>query len=239
MANTQKNADESREQVIASCDFLRDLSDESRKSLAPSLQEVRLRKNQPLFSRGDSADGMYFVVYGAMEISISAADGKKIILSILPPGTSFGEIGILDKGERTADAIAVENSHLLKLDNADFLKAAQKFTAEEWIKFSQRLCVLLRKVNYNLETLCLTNAETRLVSKLFELGRNGLDEESGKIMLKISQSQLAEMVNLTRETANKILSQMEKKGLIKLNYGKIEIVNLAGLCLYGEKDGHS
>lgn len=231
----QENVGQTREEIISSCDFLRDLSEESRRLLVPNLQEVRLRKGQTLFSRGDLSDGMYFILYGAIEISISAPDGKKIILSILPPGTSFGEIGILDEGERTADAIAAENCQLLMLRHADFIKAARKFSPDEWIKFAQRLCVFLRKVNYNLETMCLTNAETRLVSKLVELA-HGNESEGMDLTLKISQSQLAEMVNLTRETTNKILSTLEKKGLVKLSYGKIEITNLAGLFLHAQGD---
>lgn len=230
---TKEGPNESREQMISSCDFLCDLSDESRKLLVPVLQEVRLRKGQLLFSRGDASDGMYFVLYGAIEISISGSDGKKLILSILPPGTSFGEIGIVDQGERTADAIAAENTQLLMLSHADFIKAARRFTPDEWIRFTQRLCMFLRKVNYNLETMCLSNAETRLVSKLIELSQ-GTESDGMDLMLKISQSQLAEMVNLTRETTNKILSQLEKSGLVKLSYGKIEIADLAGLYLHAQ-----
>ncbi len=80
-------------QTISSFEFLRDLSDISKRLLMPILKEVRFRKNDPVFFRGDAADSMYFVLHGAIEISIATEEGKKILLSIRSPGSSFGEIG--------------------------------------------------------------------------------------------------------------------------------------------------
>ena len=99
----------------------------------------------------------------------------------------------------------------------------QKFPPQDWIKITRQLCALLRRVNCNLETFCLGNAETRLVAKLFELGQGEQGVVPHDLTLNISQSQLAEMTNLSRETTNRILSQMEKEGFLKRSYGKITI----------------
>jgi CRP/FNR family transcriptional regulator, cyclic AMP receptor protein len=223
---------EAKSQTINSFDFLKDLGDYSKRLLMPILKEVRFRKGDPVFFRGDGADSMYFVLHGSVEISIATEEGRKIILSILPQGSSFGEIGVLDGGQRTANAVALDNCYLWKLDQRDFMKAMENFPAEDWMKITRQLCALLRRVNYNLETFCLGNAETRLVSKLYELGQKADTVPSSEMTLKISQSQLAEMTNLSRETTNRILSQMEKDGFIKRSYGKITIFKLSKLFTY-------
>jgi CRP/FNR family transcriptional regulator, cyclic AMP receptor protein len=223
---------DTKAQTISSFAFLKDLSDISKRLLMPILKEVKFMKNDPVFFRGDAADSMYFVLHGAIEISIATEEGKKILLSILQPGSSFGEIGVLDGGQRTANAVALENCHMWKLSQSDFMKAIENFPPEDWMKITRQLCALLRKVNYNLETFCLGNAETRLVAKLFELGQKSDADVSSGLTLKISQSQLAEMTNLSRETTNRILSQMEKEGFVKRSYGKITIFKLSKLFMY-------
>src|ERR1700748_493768 len=106
---------DTKAQTMSSFEFLKDLSDISKRLLMPILKEVKLKKNDPVFFRGDAADSMYFVLHGAIEISIATEEGKKILLSILSPGSSFGEIGVLDGGQRTANAVALENSYMWRL----------------------------------------------------------------------------------------------------------------------------
>ncbi len=71
-----------------------------------------------------------------------------------------------------------------KLSQPDFMKAMENFPPEDWMKITRQLCALLRKVNYNLETFCLGNAETRLVTKLFELGQKSDGDVSNGLTLK-------------------------------------------------------
>lgn len=225
-------AGDSKAQTMENFDFLRELSDVSKRLLLPVLNEVRFRKGDSIFFRGDRGDSMYFILHGSVEISIATEEGKKIILSILPGGASFGEIGVLDGGQRTANAMALDNTYMWKLEQKDFLKAMESFPPGDWMRITRQLCGLLRRIDYNLETFCLGNAETRLIAKLFELGRSESGPLPNELTLKISQSQLAEMTNLSRETTNRILSQMEKDGFIKRSYGKITIFKLSKLFVY-------
>jgi len=227
---------DSKSQTMNNFEFLREMSDFSKRLLMPALEEVRFKKGDTIFFRGDRGDSMYFVLHGSVEISIATEEGKKIILSILPTGASFGEIGVLDGGQRTANAIALDNTYMWKLEQKNFLRAMENFPPEDWMKITRQLCSLLRRIDYNLETFCLGNAETRLIAKLFELGQKEAGPLPNELTLKISQSQLAEMTNLSRETTNRILSQMEKNGFIKRSYGKITIFKLSKLFVYGAEE---
>lgn len=227
---------DSKSQAMNNFEFLLEMSDFSKRLLMPVLEEVRFKKGDTIFFRGDRGDSMYFVLHGSVEISIATEEGKKIILSILPAGASFGEIGVLDGGQRTANAVALDNTYMWKLEQKHFLRAMENFPPEDWMRITRQLCSLLRRIDYNLETFCLGNAETRLIAKLFELGQKEAGPLPSELTLKISQSQLAEMTNLSRETTNRILSQMEKNGFIKRSYGKITIFKLSKLFVYNGQE---
>lgn len=69
----------------------------------------RFQPEEPIFSVGDPARSIYFVLEGEAEVWVepAAAQGKRLRLNSLGPGTVFGEIGLLSgRQERTANVTA-------------------------------------------------------------------------------------------------------------------------------------
>jgi CRP-like cAMP-binding protein len=48
-------------------------------------------------------------------------------------------------------------------------------------------------------------------------------------MVDVRQEQLATMLSVSRQTVNQALKELEAKGLVRLAYGKVEIVDLEAL----------
>lgn len=87
-------------------------------------QAVDLRCLQPgeaLFKAGDPGEAMYIVISGEIEISVVDRAGQKIVLTGRHRGDVFGELAMLDEGNRTATATAIIPTELLELDRADLL----------------------------------------------------------------------------------------------------------------------
>src|SRR6185312_12594335 len=71
-----------------------------------------LKRGATIFSKGDAGNSLYAVISGTVKISTSSAEGRSAILNLIGTGEVFGEIALLDGGERTTDAIANSDCEL-------------------------------------------------------------------------------------------------------------------------------
>jgi CRP-like cAMP-binding protein len=139
-------------------------------------------------------------------------------------------MALLDGLPRSADAIAVEETHLYGLNRKDFLSyVMNNETAVRAILSA--LSKRLRKADDFLEDIFFLNIAARLAKKLIELaGSNGFREgENGPIKLSFTQKDLAGMIGATRESVNKELRSLREKNLIALSGKAILIQDMEGL----------
>jgi DNA-binding MarR family transcriptional regulator len=72
-------------------------------------------------------------------------------------------------------------------------------------------------------------ARTRLLKQLWLVAHShGLQDDAPQTRLQLSQDQLASALGITRQTANKVLRDLELQGLVKRHYGEVELLNLPG-----------
>jgi len=81
----------------------------------------RHRAHATVLLKGSPGTGMMAVIKGEIRISGPGADGREVIFNTLGPGDIFGEVALLDGGERSADATAVTDSELLVIERRTFL----------------------------------------------------------------------------------------------------------------------
>lgn len=106
--------------------FFQLLDNDERNALAAVLDEARVSKGETLFQFGDPGDSLYLVRRGEIELFVKDNVGEKIVLTVARPGDMFGELSLLDNGPRTATALALEDTELLRLDRGDLLLFLRK-----------------------------------------------------------------------------------------------------------------
>jgi CRP/FNR family transcriptional regulator, cyclic AMP receptor protein len=116
-------------EILASVEFFEPLSDDDRVRLAEVVDLRTLQAGDTLFKAGEPGDSLFIVRSGEVELFIKDKTGQKIVLTIAGPNEIFGELALLDKGARTATAIALNDSELLELDRADLLLLFEKTPA--------------------------------------------------------------------------------------------------------------
>lgn len=97
----------------------------------------RVAAGEVLFRRGDAANEMYVVLEGQVDVSL---DGR--LVESLPPGSILGEMGIVDQGPRSADAIAATDARIEVIDKAWFctlIKRAPEFGLHVMSVMAERL----------------------------------------------------------------------------------------------------
>ncbi|MBO3276176.1 Crp/Fnr family transcriptional regulator [Pseudomonas schmalbachii] len=216
--------------------WFRALPDGLRDALGEFAVVRRLPAGQCLFSRGDAPCGLYCVVEGAVRIGVVGANGKEALLGLIEPPNWFGEICLFDGQARTHDAFAERPTTLLQIPQAALLRLLDQHP-EYWRELGLLMSHKLRMLFGVLEAHSLLPAAPRLARRLLLIAEGYGGASIGRRELNLPQEQLASMLSLSRQTTNQILKELEARGILRLGYGTIEIVDHAGLCDAAQNPG--
>jgi len=220
------------EKFLREVHLFQSLSSYDREHLATSLKHRSLKKGEALFRKGDEGTSLYIVKSGSVKIVLPSEMGDEVAPAILSEGDFFGEMSLLDGLPRSADAVALESSELLALNQKDFL-AFLKDNEEAIQSIFSYLSMRLRKTDDLLEDAHFLNISTRLARRLVELSKKyGHQKEEGgaiQIDLRLTQNDLASIVGATRESINKELRILREKGLVNTEENTLQILNLEQL----------
>ncbi len=186
----------------------------------------RYRRNQVVFNEGDPGTALYMIVTGRVKMSQSSPDGKERTLVLLSPGDVFGEMALLDEQARSADAVVVEDAELLVVPRKEFLgfiMAQPQAAMSLLVVLSQRL----RHTNLLVHDAAFFDVRGRLARVLLDLASADGETEAGGALVcpRLTQSELASMVGVTRESVNKWLRHYERDGLITRRRGRLVILD--------------
>ena len=97
------------------------LDEEAAKELSGLLETLDCEAPKVLFRAGDAGDAMYIIERGKVRISVQATDGRELTLTELGQGDFFGDLALLDRQPRSANATVSEESRLAVLSREHFL----------------------------------------------------------------------------------------------------------------------
>lgn len=210
--------------------LLRGLSASDIDDLAKYSSVRNFSKDSVIFGKEDESDEMMVVVSGRVRISSTSSKGKELILSTMFPGDLFGEIGMLDGGPRTADAIAEEGSQILIIRRAQFMPVVAR-NPDFSVKLLQVVCSRLRRTSEQAESLAHYGVRNRLAKALIHFASKDGEPSpiEGPHIIRMPQSDFAAMIGTTREAVNKQLRQWEDQGIIALKRGNVTVKALSEL----------
>ena len=107
--------------MLARNELFERLTDDDRLQLAQVVDRVELPAGTTLFNAGEPGESLFVVSAGEVELFIRDTAGQKIVLTVAGEGEIFGELALLDRGARTATALALVDTELLELDRDDLL----------------------------------------------------------------------------------------------------------------------
>jgi CRP/FNR family transcriptional regulator, cyclic AMP receptor protein len=154
--------------TLAGLEFFEGLPTATLDRLAAASRTVAYPAGAPIFAKGDDGLGLMAVLSGTVKISVTAEDGREVVLTRIGRGEVFGEIALLDGLPRTADASALSACSLLVLDRRSFLPllAEQPVVAVRLLEIVGRR---LRRTDEMVESLSFEPPEARLAKALLRL----------------------------------------------------------------------
>jgi len=196
---------------------------------------VRVPKKDQVYAQGDTCDAIFYIKKGKIKLTVVSQGGKEATIAILNPTDFFGEECLTAQSLRTASATAMTECELMRIEN----KAMQSALHREHELSDMFVAYLLgRNIRYeeDLVDQLFNSSEKRLARILLLLARLGKDGKPEKVIPKISQETLAEMVGTTRSRVSFFMNRFRKLGFIKYN-GELEIhTSLLNVVLHDSAD---
>jgi CRP/FNR family transcriptional regulator, cyclic AMP receptor protein len=179
---------------------------------------VNYRKGQVIYSQGEASRSVLYLQQGGVKLTITSSRGKEAIIALFYPGDFFGEGCIAGQPLRTATASAVEPTTALMIAKQEMIRVIHQEH-----QFSDRFVSHMLKRNVRVEEdladQLFNSSEKRLARTLLLVARYGKAVQPEKIVAKISQESLAEMVGTTRSRVSFFMNKFRKLGYIKYNGG--------------------
>jgi CRP-like cAMP-binding protein len=215
---------EEKRQIFQRHDLFGMLSANEIDSLISFSRIERFQAGREIFAKGEPGQSLMAVLRGSVKISSPSDDGKEVVITIFNAGDVFGEIAVLDGGERSADATAMTNCDLLVLHRRDFMPILSK-RADICLVLLKMLCQRLRQTTEQVEDVVFRHLESRMAKALLHhaerTDRRGPAGPS--VELHVSQRVLGTIAGGSRESVSKHLQDWRRRGLIDLAKGSIII----------------
>jgi CRP-like cAMP-binding protein len=183
-----------------------------------SPRTVRFKTDVTVFTQGAPANSVFYVQEGGVKLSVLSSTGKEAVVAMLGPGDFFGEGCLAGQPMRMGTAKAVMTTALLRISKADMVRMLHDHS-----EFSDRFIAHMLTRNIRIEEdlvdQLFNSSEKRLARTLLLLARSGEEGTALRVLPKLSQETLAEMVGTTRSRVNFFMNKFRKLGLIEYNGG--------------------
>jgi CRP-like cAMP-binding protein len=179
---------------------------------------VEYQGKTTIFVQGDSSKHVMYIQKGAVKLSVVNEVGKEAVVAMLGSGDFFGEGCLAGQKVCIATATAMTPTVVLAIEKDEMIRVLHAEHA-----FSDRFITYMLSRNIRVEADLIdqlfNSTEKRLARTLLLLARYGKKDQPEKVLAKISQETLAEMIGTTRSRVNLFMNKFKKLGFIHNNGG--------------------
>lgn len=188
----------------------------------------RFRRGEVIYQSGDPPSGMFLVLDGVVRLYHYSFDGREALVALHDRGRWFGELSEVDGLDRTHTAIAGQSARVLVLPSEKVRLIIS--TVPEFSGFLTQLIAV------HLRAALAIIIGSRQLSPVAQVARVLTTSDAGDPDRDhfITQSDLASMVGVSRQTVSKVLHGFRDQGLVELRYRQVRVLDLTALKRIGE-----
>jgi CRP-like cAMP-binding protein len=182
---------------------------------------TEFHRNESIYTQGDSAHSVMYVQKGGVKLSVVNGSGKEAVVAMFGPTDFFGEGCMAGQTVRMGTATAITPTTLLVIEKKELLRAlhSEHELSDHFIRYMLAHNI---RVEEDLVDQLFNSSEKRLARTLLLLARYGKKDEPDRLLPKVSQETLAEMIGTTRSRVNFFINKFKRLGFIEYN-GKIRV----------------
>jgi CRP-like cAMP-binding protein len=213
------------------CRLFDAVDDERLSTIARQMRSRRYRAGETIFHQDDPGDALHLIVSGTVKIVLPSAEGDEpAIIATLGAGDFFGALAILDDAPRSASAVALTATETLILKREAFLEMVEADSALRQSLLAS-LAREIRSITDHVADLHFLDLPGRLARRLLREADSVSAGTTGSVIVPwpYTQSELAGMIGGSRQTVNRLLSDLVSQGLIRMTPGVVVIPDRAAL----------
>ena len=216
--------------VIKSCSILNALTAEEHEQLASHGFMAYADRGEVIWLAGSPSHTVCIVGSGFIKMTRSTPQGAEVAIELLGPGQCFGLLVAIEGREYPLTAVAVTKTWYLKIPTRSVMEIyASNINLKDHIL--RTLGPRLRKAHDMMARMSMGRMEQRLAAVLLILMDSyGQPQKVGiRIEVPLTRQDLAEMAGTTVETAIRVMSKMQKEGVVKTDKQMITVLDAASL----------
>jgi CRP/FNR family cyclic AMP-dependent transcriptional regulator len=176
-------------------------------------QRLPYERGQVVFAQGDPAPTVMYVEDGAVRMSVLSPNGKEAVVAMLQSGHFFGEACLAGQSTRMATATTIRRSTLRAIPRDEMIRHLHLKPA-----FLDHFIAHMVKRNIRIEQdlvdQLFNSSEKRLARALLLLGGSGNANARDRVIPRVTQELLAEMVGTTRARINLFMNKFRRLGFV-------------------------
>jgi len=163
---------------------------------------------------------IYVIFSGTVKVHVEQADGTDVIIAMLAAGETVGEMSMLDCAGRSANVVTLEETTCFWMDRAAFQECLRTMPAINQNLF-RMLCNRIRLANEQIQSLARQDVEGRVARQLLAFAQlYGRTSSGGDVLIpiRLTQSDIANMVGATRERVNQVIAAYKQRKYISVDH---------------------
>lgn len=206
--------------TLAEVPLFAGLSEDDLSQLVGLLHRKTLPAGTLVVSSEEPGEVVYIILEGCLKVYAEREDGTQVVIAILGPGQTLGEMSMIDNVGRSASATTLEEAVLLWIDRATFRQCLQNMP-EIANNLLQIFSTRLRLANEQMMALAALEVEGRVARQILALARAyGKAQEDGTILIpvRLTQGDLASMVGASRERVNQVIVAYKDRNYLSVDH---------------------
>lgn len=221
------------EDILTKTPYFADLEQAQLSAIARALVERSYQRGDFIFHEEDACEGLYIVKSGRVRVFKLSSEGREQVLLVAEPGETFNEVAVIDGGPNPASVQALEPSVLLLFPKNALLSVVEG-QPEVSRAFMRVFASRLRRLTGLVEDLSfrtVTGRVARILLDQLPSASGGRIEELPP--QRLTQRQIAAMAGTAREVAARALKTLEEQGAVRIERGRIIVVDRRLLASLG------
>jgi CRP-like cAMP-binding protein len=185
----------------------------------------KLAKKEILFVEGETSHYVFYMISGKMKLFKTNDMGKEYISHIYTSGDLFGYTALLDGGMHEETAEALEESEVALITREDFFDMVRN-NPELSLKFLKNLSSDNTNLKENLVKLAYNSARKRVAEALIYLAQKYAIEGENPVSFTASRNDISALSGIAPESVSRNLSDFKEEGLLVIQNGYLQIIDL-------------
>lgn len=195
-----------------------------------------LNKGTVIFHRGDQLHYVYFIKQGRVKTSISDDNGQEKTILIFSAGSIFGEDAAVENSPYEVTTIANTICTLAYLPYKEFLDKVGRCPSLS-MQLNRSLTGKIMRLTHQIKEIALLKSDERVIAYLLKLADTfGVKSDQGiKITISFTHQEMADLIASSRVSVAKIMSALNKDGILERIDGYIYIKSKVALLSWYDK----